>query len=807
MSEVKRFAAGDVPLELRYPAWNEVLARLGLASETGHAEGPDSGNRVVLAESSGGSVFARLTANRQKIRSRIGVADAPGASPILVLALLEGSVQVLDPSHQGSLKAGSILLLDSTQSWELMLGDGVRAVAMCLVSSSFLRRLIRTGSDGFAQLATDERLGALCFSLIRSMANELPHFDPNELATLESTLSELIVSSLSSGLDEEGKDGTSVQLAHLRRVCRAINVSLKDPELDLEQVAGQERLSVRYLQKLFRSSGTTFSEYVKRRRIDHVCIDLANPKLSRCSITDICFRWGFTDAANFSRAFSQAVGMSPKAYRAAPPRELESRLRRGCPELHGGLPGAGTGPQSNIDHRWRPFLDLLDSHARYALSLHLAPKRIARVSEDSWWTQGRLVGGQQFYLPVSDGSVHWGYFSQNIPPALTVSSGDTVTIETLSQHASDDSERMIRGDHGAESVFHWTAESKNVDRRGAGPMDASIFGRGAGEGFGVHICTGPVYIRDAEPGDVLEVRILDILPRPSQSPDYQGRCFGSNAATWWGFHYSDLITEPKTREVVTIYELHNERPQPHAKAVYNFRWTPQTDPYGVCHGTIDYPGVVVDHSTITKQFGVLNKARIPVRPHFGVLAVAPREAGLVDSIPPSYFGGNLDNWRAGKGASLFLPVAVKGALFSVGDPHASQGDGELCGTAIECSLTGVFQFVLHKQSDLSDDFLGELGYPFLETPDEWIIQGLSFPDYQAELGPNAQTQVYKDANLEAAMRDAFRKTRHFLMKEHQLSEDEAVSLISVAVDFGITQLVDGNLGIHAIIPKAVFSES
>ena len=71
---------------------------------------------------------------------------------------------------------------------------------------------------------------------------------------------------------------------------------------------------------------------------------------------------------------------------------------------------------------------------------------------------------------------------------------------------------------------------------------------------------------------------------------------------------------------------------------------------------------------------------------------------MVDSIPPSYTGGNIDNWRIGKGATLYYPVAVPGALFSVGDPHASQGDSELCGTAIECSLTGTFQLILHKKA-------------------------------------------------------------------------------------------------------------
>jgi len=407
---------------------------------------------------------------------------------------------------------------------------------------------------------------------------------------------------------------------------------------------------------------------------------------------------------------------------------------------------------------------------------------------------------------VSDKTVHWGYFSNAIKPVLTVRSGDIVTIETLSQHASDDCERMIDGDAGAQSVFHWTSTTKNVDRRGAGPMDATIFGRGAGEGFGVHICTGPVYVTDAEPGDVLEIRILDIQPRLSCSPKHQGKHFGSNAATWWGFQYDDLLTEPKKREVVTVYEVHQHTHPPHAKAIYNFRWTPQTDPYGIVHPTIDYPGIPVDHSSIDKQFGILDKALIPVRPHFGVMAVAPRETGMIDSIPPSYFGGNMDNWRAGKGTKLFLPVATTGALFSVGDPHASQGDSELCGTAIECSLTGVFQLVLHKQRDLKGSFMDGLSHPFLETPDEWVLQGMSFSDYQAELGPNAQTQVYKNSSMEAAMRDAFRKARHYLMKEHELSEDEAISLISVAVDFGITQVVDGNLGVHAIIRKAIFPD-
>ncbi len=161
---------------------------------------------------------------------------------------------------------------------------------------------------------------------------------------------------------------------------------------------------------------------------------------------------------------------------------------------------------------------------------------------------------KHFTLPVSPATVHWGYFSKKVTPALTLRSGDRATIETLTHHANDDYERMIAGDSGAESVFHWTREHKAVARRGSGPTEGPFI-RGSGEGVGVHLLTGPVAIENAEPGDILEVRILDIRPRPSCSACHAGKCFGSNVAANWGFHYHDLIEEPKPREVVTIFEL------------------------------------------------------------------------------------------------------------------------------------------------------------------------------------------------------------------------------------------------------------
>jgi acetamidase/formamidase len=187
------------------------------------------------------------------------------------------------------------------------------------------------------------------------------------------------------------------------------------------------------------------------------------------------------------------------------------------------------------------------------------------------------------------------------------------------------------------------------------------------------------------------------------------------------------------------------------------------------------------------------------------MGLAPSEADIVDSIPPNYVGGNIDNWRIGKGAVMYYPVAVAGALFSAGDPHAAQGDSELCGTAIEMSLTGTFQLILHKKASLTGTTLEDLAYPLLETQDEWVLHGFSFANYLAELGDKAQQEIYSKSSVDLALRDAFHKTRHFLMTTQGLGEDEAISLMSVATDFGVTQVVDGNWGVHAILKKNLFA--
>ena len=134
---------------------------------------------------------------------------------------------------------------------------------------------------------------------------------------------------------------------------------------------------------------------------------------------------------------------------------------------------------------------------------------------------------------------------------------------------------------------------------------------------------------------MLEVRIIDVTPRPSANPAYAGKTFGSNAAACWAFHYNELITEPKKREVITIYQIDAREDKNWAQAVYNFQWTPQTDPNGVVHAKIDYPGVIVDHATVKENHGILKNVRVPVRPHFGVTGVAPNPSLSLGTTTPN----------------------------------------------------------------------------------------------------------------------------------------------------------------------------
>jgi acetamidase/formamidase len=257
------------------------------------------------------------------------------------------------------------------------------------------------------------------------------------------------------------------------------------------------------------------------------------------------------------------------------------------------------------------------------------------------------------------------------------------------------------------------------------PALRAIYNEVTDKGPGGHILTGPVHIEGAAPGDTLEVRIKEIrLVIPYA---YNGFRPGS------GFLPDDF---PYSR--IKIVPLDRER--------------------------------MIGHFS--------DRIEVPLRPFFGSMGVAPPEAnGRISSAPPWIHAGNLDNKELVAGTTLYIPVHAPGALFEAGDGHAAQGNGEVDITALETSLTGVFQFILRK--DL------HLRWPRGETPTHYITMGLH-------------------EDLREATRLAALEMIDFLVTEKHLTRDDAYMLASSAADFCITQLVDGNKGVHAMIAKSIF---
>ena len=285
-----------------------------------------------------------------------------------------------------------------------------------------------------------------------------------------------------------------------------------------------------------------------------------------------------------------------------------------------------------------------------------------------------------------------------------------------------------------------------LERAGVAPADVQPELRAVYDGVpasargpGGHILTGPIAIEGAMPGDTLEVRILKV-------------------------------------ELAIPY------------AYNSFR-------YGAGFLTDDFPYartkiVPLDRSTNVANFGP--GIRVPLRPFFGSMGVAPPASfGRYDSAPPTINGGNMDDKALVAGTTLFLPVHAPGALFQAGDGHAAQGNGEVDITALETSLTGTFQFILHKPVPSGAEGAGEpqfvaATYPRAETPTAYIAMGF-------------------DDDLSNATRKALRNAIDFLVAAKGMTRDDAYMLLSVAGDVEVTELVDRNKGVHVVIPKALFT--
>ncbi len=248
------------------------------------------------------------------------------------------------------------------------------------------------------------------------------------------------------------------------------------------------------------------------------------------------------------------------------------------------------------------------------------------------------------HLPASPATCHWGFFEASLPPALTVADGATVTIDTVSGARED----------LPPAGFHVPPELHAIhDALTPAP--------------GPHILTGPVAIKGAAPGDVLEVQIIDVAPRQD-----------------WGFN----------KNLPLLGTLPDDFPTAHAMTIA----------LDAARGVARMP------------WGL----ELPLSPFFGVMGVAPPpEWRRQTSVIPRAFGGNIDNRHLRAGTSLFLPVFVAGAHFSCGDGHGAQGDGEVNLTAIETALRGTFRFVVRRDM--------KLDAPQAETPTHLITHGFD-PD-------------------------------------------------------------------------------
>ncbi len=242
-------------------------------------------------------------------------------------------------------------------------------------------------------------------------------------------------------------------------------------------------------------------------------------------------------------------------------------------------------------------------------------------------------------------------------------------------------------------------------------------------GPGPHFMTGPIHVRGAAPGDTLQVDILDARPTMD-----------------WGF--------------VSIMPLLGTLPDEFTE-------------YETIHPRIDR-----ERGVCLLPWG----AELPLDPFFGIIATAPPPAwGRCSSSVPRAFGGNMDNKELKPGATLYLPVFNEGALFSVGDGHGVQGDGEVCVTALETGLAGTFRLTARKDIHVER--------PFAETATHLMSIGL-------------------DEDLDDAAKQAVREMVHHVCARTNLSRNQAYMLCSLAGDLRVTQTVDGNKGVHMLLAKA-----
>lgn len=343
-------------------------------------------------------------------------------------------------------------------------------------------------------------------------------------------------------------------------------------------------------------------------------------------------------------------------------------------------------------------------------------------------------------VPATPANLAWGDFPADKEPVLRMQSGETVRIDALTHAGATQDEDPVT----------WLG-AQGIAPEDIPPEVMEFWGSREGrprEGRSGHLITGPIFVEGAEPGDVLEVQVLSLATLASWGINNTSARGGVLSPSYPGSREGDvgLDIPPGTRHVI------------------------RTTTVGDREVALFAPGI-----------------EIPLAPFMGIMAVAPSNPtvgepgvtvpGVQGSRPPGVFGGNLDVKDLGVGSTLLLPVFHPGALFYVGDPHGVQGDGEVSGTALEQSLTGVFRIVLHKDRTLQ--------VPRAENSTHWILMGI-------------------DLDLDRALQKSVREVVAFLQEEKGMSPDKAFALASMAVDFRIAEAVDLTQVVTGFIPKALF---
>jgi acetamidase/formamidase len=356
-----------------------------------------------------------------------------------------------------------------------------------------------------------------------------------------------------------------------------------------------------------------------------------------------------------------------------------------------------------------------------------------------------------YYVPSTLETITWGYLpNRDAKPVLSIPSGSIVTFDTVSHEG-------LLEDQGrdAEKYFksHGVTSEQILDE--AKMITKSTLKHDFDQD-GPHIITGPVYVEGAMPGDILKVEILNVQPRVPYGVISNRHGKGTLVREFpKRIQHADASpAEPEKYGNVSIFTPIEQNP--------NGEWE----------------GVLKTES---------GKAiRFPLNPFMGTMGVAANTSDPVHSVPPSFYGGNIDINELTAGATAYYPVQVAGALFYTGDSHFVQGDGEVALTALEGSARATFKISVLKSG--KDKILSkQLTQPLIENAEYWITPGL-------------------DPDLNEAMKKSTREAIRFLVDEFDISEEIAYAYLSAATDFEVSQVVDKTKGIHAMIRKADFKE-